>query len=436
MPDDDFESRILRFEQAWQRDGPCAIVDYLERSWPPSSPERRRLLVELISIDLEFRWRSGSRDPRSVQPVMLEVYAAKFPELGSLDELPLELIGQEYRVRHHWGDRPKHAEFLARFHARREQIQAELLQIDRELDEEAVDSRASSLPARPLSPPGSQADPALDGPLLSHHDVLLQRMIGAGRMGKVYQAWQHSARREVAVKFLRKSLLHQPGVVQRFIGEARTIARMRHPNIVGVHGLGRTPGGAYFIVMDLVSGPNLALLCRTRVITVDEAIRWAIATCDALDHAHARGIIHCDLKPANLLLHEDGAIRVTDFGLARSLTEHTPWTAEVEGTAAFMAPEQASRCWGPIDARTDVYGVGAILYTLLTGRPPWVGRRLPDILADVVSAAPVLPPMSLRPDLPKPVNDLCQKCLTKEPPGRYPTIRDVRSALTRLIAAS
>ena len=254
-------------------------------------------------------------------------------------------------------------------------------------------------------------------------------MIGAGRMGKVYQAWQPSQSRAVAVKFLRKTFLQQSDLVHRFIDEASTIAKLRHPNIVGIHGLGRTPAGAYFIVMDLITGPNLDHLGRTRAISTEEAIRWAIEACHALEHAHARGIIHCDLKPANLLLDGDGNLRVTDFGLARSLTEHTPWTAEIEGTAPFMAPEQASRSWGPIDIRTDVYGIGAVLYTLLTGRPPWVGRRLPDILADVISAAPVIPLNSLRADLPGPVSDLCRKCLCKSPEDRYTTVHEVRTSL-------
>ncbi len=148
---------------------------------------------------------------------------------------------------------------------------------------------------------------------------------------------------------------------------------------------------------------------------------------------HARDIIHCDLKPANLLLDEDGHLHVTDFGLARSLTEQTPWTAEIEGTAPFMAPEQIARCWGPIDVRTDVYGIGAVLYTLLTGRPPWIGRRLPDILADVISAAPVIPPDSLRADLPKPVSDLCRKCLSKAPDDRFSSVHAVRMALNGII---
>jgi serine/threonine-protein kinase len=243
-------------------------------------------------------------------------------------------------------------------------------------------------------------------------------------------------RREIAVKFLRKGLLCEPPLVQRFIGEAITIAKLNHPNIVGIHGLGRTPSGAYFIVMDLVSGSNLDLLARTNLVTVEEVISWAMELCNALEHAHAQGIVHCDLKPANLLLDEHGRLRVTDFGLARSLSEHTAWAAEVEGTAPFMAPEQISRYWGPIGIRTDVYGIGAALYTLLTGRPPWSGRRLPDILAKVVSATPVIPPSSLRPDLPQSMSDLCRKCLSKAPEDRYHNVQEVRSVLASLKAGT
>jgi eukaryotic-like serine/threonine-protein kinase len=270
-------------------------------------------------------------------------------------------------------------------------------------------------------------------PLLSHRDFLLRRLIGAGRMGKVYEAQQHGTGREVAVMFLRNSLLQHLEVVRRFIDEARTIARLRHPNIVGTQGLGRTPGGSYFNVMDLVTGPDLARIGVRRVIAVEEAVRWAIETCDALGHAHERGIVHCDLKPANLLLDEGVRVRVTDLGLARSLAGETPWSAEVEGTVPLMASEQASRCWGPIDHQTDVYGIGAVLFTLLAGRPPFVGRRLPDVLAEVVSATPVVSPGSLRAGLPGPLVALCRKCLAKEPGARFQLVQEVRSALVEAV---
>jgi len=435
MADDEFESRILGFEQEWRLRGPCEIAAFLDRPRALNGQERSRLLLELICVDLEFRWRKQFSDQGSRERALLEGYAARYPELGPFDQLPLELIGQEYRVRCQWGDHPTHSDFLTRFRTRQEEIQAELLQIDRNLREELATPRASSRPAVRTPAQENTIDRTLDIPWLSHHDVLLQRMIGSGRMGKVYEAWQHSARRAVAVKFLRKSFLHQPEVVERFIEEARIIARLQHPNIVGIHGLGRAPRGAYFIIMELVSGPNLDLLSRTSNISVEEAIRWALEICDALEHAHSRGIIHCDLKPANLLVDRGGSLRVTDFGLSRCLTEHAPCAAEVEGTAPFMAPEQASRYWGQIDVHTDIYGVGAVLFTLLTGRPPWVGRTLPDILADVISGAPVIAPTSLRPDLPESISDFCRKCLSKKPEDRYRTVQEVRSVLTEIVGS-
>jgi RNA polymerase sigma factor (sigma-70 family) len=278
-------------------------------------------------------------------------------------------------------------------------------------------------------------DQLLRGPLLSHREFQLKRMIGAGRMGKVYEAWHQTADRAVAVKFLRKSLLKEPLAVQRFISEARTISKLTHPNIVGIHGLGRAPAGAYFIVMDLVEGGNLARSSGPSLPRVEEVARWAMQMCDALEHAHSRGIIHCDLKPANILLDGARNIRVTDFGLARSLREYTPWTAEVEGTAPFMAPEQASRRWGPIGVRTDLYGLGAVLFALLTGRPPWIGQSVLEILSDVISEAPVVAPEVFRPDLPEPLCDLCRKCLAKRPEERFATASDVRTRLARLIGS-
>ncbi len=355
-----------------------------------------------------------------------------FPELGTLDRIPLKLIGEEYRVRHRWGDRPSHAEFLARFRERLDPLRVELSRIDRELEDEASDDRALPPPESrpfPMEPP---ADQSLEGILFSDRDFLLERMIGAGRMGKIYQASRRGTTQALAVKFLRKSFLDHPWVVRRFIGEARTIAMLEHPNIVRIHGLGRTPAGSYFIVMNLVRGSDLAHIVRTRRVEVSEAVRWAIEICDALEHAHAKGIIHCDLKPANLVLDQDGCIRVTDFGLARSLTEPMQWTAEIEGTAPFMAPEQVSRSRGEIDERTDIYGIGAILFTLLTGRSPWIGQTLPDILADVISDASVIPPTRLRPDLPEPISELCRKCLSKAPGDRYDSVQDVRFALNEL----
>jgi hypothetical protein len=433
MYDDDLEARILKFEQAWQIHGQCEIEGFLDEPNRVPAEARLRLLIELICIDLEFRWRNFASGGRASNQAVLVEYVGRFPELGDIDRLPVELIGQEYRVRRQWGDRPGHDEFLARFESRRDCIQAELQQVDAEIAHESDDWGTNAPATQRLEARDPSVGPIVDVPLLSHRDVLLRKMVGSGMMGKVYEAWQFSASRPVAVKFLRKAFLHHPGLVQRFIGEATTVAKLSHPNVVGVYGLGRTPAKAYFIVMELIAGPNLAVRSRQGPIPVGRAIRWAIDTCYAVGHAHSNGIIHCDLKPANLLLAKDGTIRVTDFGFARTLSERNCLVGDLEGTAPFIAPEQASRCWGEIDIRTDVYGIGAVLFALLTGRPPWIGRRLPDILAQVTSRAAVVSPQRLRADIPEHLDAICRKCLSKAPHDRYKTVEELCSDLSRLI---
>jgi serine/threonine protein kinase len=257
-------------------------------------------------------------------------------------------------------------------------------------------------------------------------------MIGAGRTGKVYEARQAGTGRTVAVKFLRKSLLRQPGILRRFAEEAGFIVGLRHPNIVEIHGLGRTPAGGCFLVMEHVAGSNLDLFARSGPVPVEAAVRRVVEVCKGVEHAHANAIIHCDLKPANILMDGAGGIKVADFGLARSLDGPAPGESEVEGTAPYMAPEQASRSWGEIGVRTDVYGVGAILFTLLTGRPPWIGRSLPEILAQVLGAAPAVPPSALRSGLPEAVDAACRRCLSRRPGDRYPSVRAVRAALAEI----
>jgi hypothetical protein len=423
MHNEEFESRVLRFEKAWSLESAPEIAGHLRDLSSPAGLERHRLLIELIAIDIEYRWRNSG----SIERFALEHYVERFPELVSLDRLPLELIGEEYRARRRWGNRPSHADVLLRFHERRQEIGAELLRIDEEIQADLESITAQTVQQHSHQARDAEFDPGV--PLVSHRDFLLRRLIGAGRMGKVYEARPFNGAPLIAVKFLRKSLLQHPQAVRRFVAEARMVALLRHPQIVGIQGHGRTPGGSYFIVMDLVAGPNLAHRAAQRVIALDEAIRWGIEICAGLGHAHERGIVHCDLKPANLLIDASGTVRITDFGLARSLVDDALWAADIEGTAPFMAPEQVSPYWGSIDCRTDVYGVGAVLFTLLTGRPPFVGRRIPDVLAEVASAAPVVSPASLRPGLTEAFAALCRKCLAKEPSQRFQTAQEVGSAL-------
>jgi hypothetical protein len=163
MIDERLESRVLRFEEAWHREGPTGIADILDEPPALSTADRARLLFELIAIDLEFRWRNTRRDADAPERHMLEAYVASFPKLGPLDGLPLELVGEEYRVRCRWGDRPLHEGFLSRFAAEWDEVRARLIAIDRELLEEDD---------RPIPGPGERAFP-LEEPAAPEPDIPL-----------------------------------------------------------------------------------------------------------------------------------------------------------------------------------------------------------------------------------------------------------------------
>jgi serine/threonine protein kinase len=257
----------------------------------------------------------------------------------------------------------------------------------------------------------------------------LQEQIGAGATGKVYRALERPTGRVVAVKFLKKALIGEPAVVDQFLREVRLVADLDHPGIVPVQGIGRTPVGGYFLVMEHVRGRDLHALATSQPIEPAKAAAWLAAAARIVHHAHQRGIVHCDLKPSNLLLDEQGRIRITDFGLAMRISD-APRCPPLAGTPAFMAPEQVEACWGEVSARTDVWGLAAVLYFLLFGRPPYDGRSIADVLARVVSGAPVEFPSAPHPasiDL----IEVCRRGLAKPSSERFATAAELADALDR-----
>lgn len=432
MADDQFESQVLAFERAWQAGSIPDLRRFLRCDLAESV--QIRLLHELVCIDLEFRWRRGAADSESA-PLRVENYLSRFPELGSAAACDEELIAEEYRVRCHWDDAPTHAEFLARFPSHAASLPMRLQEIDRELAAEGEATiEAPAAPARPASDRPSQYRPPAPRAPLPYHDFLLQELIGSGGMGKVYRALQRSLQRTVAVKFLRKSFLDDSQAVERFITEARLMARVEHAGIVTVHGLGQTPWGSYFIVMRFLEGLDLARRIQAAPIPIFTTMRWVLALCEPVEHARNRGVFHCDLKPANILLDGEDRAYLADFGLARSIADDSSNIRGLEGTAPFMAPEQVCRSRGDVGPHTDVYGLGAVFYTLLTRRPPWPERRVPDILTRVVSAMPVVPAVELDPAIPAGLSEVCARCLAKSPGDRYASAGELRHALTGWLA--
>ncbi len=270
---------------------------------------------------------------------------------------------------------------------------------------------------------------------LSLSDFGLIAEIGSGGMGTVFRAVQKSLNKPVAIKMLSRVASGDAPLVKRFLREASAAAGMRHPNIVDVHGVGRTQDGGYFLVMDLVEGANLEELVQSDRIPMENVPELVATIADAVERAHQHDVVHRDLKPSNILVDASGRVMVTDFGIAKLLsndqTNLTGTDAGIIGTPSYMAPEQIDPRWGEVGFRADVYGLGGILYYLLTGQHPFPAEGRGNIAVLARVASEILPdaPSTIRRDTPAVLEAICLKCLSKEQAGRYATAGEVASTL-------
>jgi serine/threonine protein kinase len=444
-----------QYSDIWSRqgDGPApsaSAADFLAGRPGASAAER----LEVLLTDQLLRWRHGCPKP-------LGDYLAEHPSLASDPESILKLVQGDFLARLECAETADPAFYMRMFPELAEAIRLQC-EVDRWLTipwEDApgqamattVDYRtgetdepirnADQDPTDGGSPrPVRELPPDQDAPL-READFQLLRRLGSGAMGEVYEAVQRSLRKHVALKLIPREALDSPSRVRRFFTEARALARLRHPHIVGVHGIGRMADGRYFLVMDLVEGGRtLAALIKAGTVSFERAAGLVATVAEAIAHAHARGVIHRDLKPSNVLLDAEGSPQVTDFGLAKVFDTTDPdnpaTTADqVLGTPHYMSPEQADPARGPITPRTDIYALGGLLYSLLTGRPPIQGDSLTALLTQVVSSEPVPPPRELRADVPAALESICQTCLEKDADKRYASAGEVAAALRAWLAS-
>ncbi len=262
-------------------------------------------------------------------------------------------------------------------------------------------------------------------------DCELMEELGRGGVGVVYRAWQPSLQRMVALKMLLAGPFASREFRERFRREALMAARLQHPGIAAVYSTGEDDGQAYY-TMELVDGATLAAKFSAALPSVKEAAQLLESVARAVDFAHRQGVLHRDLKPSNILIGSNGLPKVTDFGLARLMQESgdarlTVGTVAM-GSPPYMAPEQANG--KAVDASADVYALGAILYELLTGRPPHQGSNAQDTLRHV-REEPVVVPSQLNPSLPRDLETICLKCLERDPNRRYPSAGEFADDLGR-----
>jgi eukaryotic-like serine/threonine-protein kinase len=271
-------------------------------------------------------------------------------------------------------------------------------------------------------------DPA-DLPQVSGYRV--EAVLGQGGMGIVYKAWHLRLQRPVALKMLLAGDYAKPAERERFQREAEAIAALVHPNIVQVHDVGEVGERPYF-TMELVDGGDLAKQIQGTPQPARKAAGLVATLADVVQAAHQRGIVHRDLKPANVLLTSDGTPKVTDFGLAQRLEggEGLTLSGTPLGTPSYMAPEQARGNRDAIGPATDIYALGAILYELLTGRPPFRAESGMATLQQVMADDPV-PPARLNRRVPRDLETICLKCLHKEPQRRYASAQALAEDLRR-----
>jgi hypothetical protein len=377
-------------------------------------------LTDVLCTDQRQRWLHGQRPEAEAY---IALHGSYYPDA----EPAIDLVFGEFLMRRELGESPTLDEYYRRFPKL-----AEPLRLHVELDAMFPTHREPSLRDHG------------DLPRIPGYEV--EAVLGQGGVAVVFRARHLRLGRPVAIKMLLAGAYAGPTELMRFQLEAEAVAGLSHPNVVQIYESGEHEGRPFF-TMELVEGGSLAQKLaappantgRTRANTGGaQHVRWAaglVATlADAVSAAHRAGIIHRDLKPGNILLSADGTPKISDFGLARRLKGEggLTWTGTAVGTPSYMSPEQASDTAGPIGPATDVYGLGAVLYELLTGRPPFRSGTALETFRQVLTQEPV-PPSRSNPQVPRDLETVCLKCLQKDARQRYTSAAALAEDLQRYL---
>ena len=371
-----------------------------ERHNPPYAPHeaashsgaRRQAVDDLLDYQSGC-WRRGERPA-------VDACLDRRPELCDDGDAALDLICHEILLRARRGEAPLLEEYEQRFPEFAPQLQAHF-EVHQAI---LLGDSATSVPPTVVGDPDSGQAPHAVLPVVPGYEILGE--VGNGGMGVVYKARHLGMKRLTALKMLRQAAA-APRDAARFRGEAEALARLEHPNIVRIYEVGEYEGRPYF-ALEFVTGGSLEAKLHGAPQPARQAAALVETLARAVQAAHEGGVIHRDLKPANVLLAADGAPKIADFGLAKRLDLDATQTHEgdILGTPSYMAPEQARGRNDAVGPLTDVYALGAVLYEMLTGRPPFKGETVWDTLEQVVKREPTAPRQLDPPDSARSGNDL------------------------------
>ncbi|NUQ62215.1 MAG: serine/threonine protein kinase, partial [Pirellulales bacterium] len=461
----DTESILDRFESAWRAGETPRIEDYVpagpelpadesgpERNGAVDPAARRELLGELVMLDLWYRWRQAETDARrrqtgpadrAVQPIpdrrslparpLLEDYLDRFPDLGPLDRVNVAVIAEEYRVRRRFDASVDKDAYLERFPSQAALLARTLAEVERKLvDDTLAYPSATAKEATPaaeptLSEPRAAGKPAVPD-RIGKYRVIAQ--LDEGGQATVYRAVHPTLDKELVVKLGRRPLREGTAEADRLIAEGKLLAELEHPNLARVYDLDLDEGRP-FLVMEFVRGRNLRQYAEQNPLSPRQSALLVAKIARALGAAHARGIIHQDLKPANILIDDSGEPRIIDFGLARfrhGWSESPAESGSIAGTVQYMSPEQARGDAGTVSHRSDLFALGAILYYLLTGKPPYAGQDFASLL-DRAGRCDF--DRSALDGVPRRIGRVCLRAMETDPAARYPNAGEMAAELKR-----
>ena len=375
--------------------------------------------------DQRRRWARGER-------VLVEDYLKEFADLLGDPEVLLDLIYHEVIVREEFGDAPGLEEYLDRFPQFARQL-GDQFELHAALNDTQWLDKGGATGLDPVTTLAN-AGRAASGAWPSIPGYELIRELGRGGMGVVYLAWQTGLNRLTALKMILAGDFTRMRDRVRFCNEAEAVARLEHPNLVRIYEIGEQDGRPYFS-MEYVPGGSLAHALRSTPLPPGKAAALAQTLARAAHAVHERAVVHRDLTPNNVLLGADGDPKIVDFGLAKLVVGGADQTesGDILGTPSYMAPEQAGGRSKEVGPAADVYALGAILYEMLTGRPPFKAETPLETLLQVVNHDPVAP-CRLQPKLPRDLETVCLKCLEKDPTKRYATAQAFADDLARFLA--